>query len=445
MLQATHTTAGTSPARPTTQPASGAPAAPPRGLSRALQTAAALVLAALAGVVTTGAGAGCSKGAFCEGGFIRQQPTDTDPGVCEGKCTQAACGDGHTCVDNKCVLLCSSHLDCTPLSQDCASVKEDDSGKDVTICQDNGKGTIGEKCPFGNECMSANACPDGKACDPSCSGSSCPCPSDQCKPLFCRTTGMGDADAFCTLQDCPGGYWCAAIRDPHAICGTMKGNSSFCGTSTDPCVDPSMDMANGTTYQEGPHCALRNECRIRKQCAPCATDLDCSGVPGQHCTTFTDGTKSCTRDCDQSRGDADCEQGFKCDNNACIPRFGSCVGKGNYCEPCRNDLDCGGKDSKLSCVSFGGSERMCIDVTASTPCTTDNDCPTGPDGRHGLCSDNNADPTYHHCFYPPQNTGSGRLSCWCSNVGSACFLGSECCSGKCFGASVANQVPGLCK
>jgi len=409
------------------------------------------VLAALAGVAATGAGAGCSKAApFCEGGFIRQQPTETDPGVCEGKCTQAACGDGHACVDNKCVLTCASHLECAGLSQDCVPVKEDDTNKDIDICQDNGKGTIGVKCPFGDECTSQNACPDGKACDPACTGSSCPCPGDQCKPLLCRTAGQGDAEAFCTLQDChadgdcPGGYWCATIRDPHPICGTTKGNTSFCGTTTDPCVDPSQDMANGTTYQEGPHCAVRNECRLRKSCAPCETDIDCSGIPGQHCSTMpADGSKSCTRDC---AADSDCEVGFQCLDGGCTPRYGSCVGAdGTYCEPCRNDLDCGGKDSILSCVSFGGAERMCLDVTASIACTSNLNCPTGPDGRHGFCTDNSADSTYHHCVYPPPNTGSGHLSCWGSNPGAACLLAAECCSGKCFGASQAQQIPGVCK
>ena len=119
-----------------------------------------------------------------------------------------------------------------------------------------------------------------------------------------------------------------------------------------------------------------------------------------------------------------------------MPRFGSCVGKGNYCEPCRNDVDCGDKTGKLTCSRLeSGGERSCVDPSLSTDCTTDTDCPTGPDGRHGTCIGPNeeasvGDPTYHKC-YVPFTVATDRYSCWCQNLGTACQTGKDCCSKKC--------------
>lgn len=433
----------------------------PRGLARLIQAALGLAVLGAASLVGTASGCGGSGGEggsggsggappFCEGGFVRSVDGKD---VCEGKCTQAACGDGYACVDNKCGLLCAVHAECGDgLSQECALVKEDDTAKDISVCRATGEGSVGVKCPNGNECDNVFACPDGKKCDPACTGDTCPCAADRCKPLFCRTSGIGDADALCTLRDChadtecPGGFWCATTRDPHQICGTTKGDNTTCGTTTEDCVDPAQNEANGTTYVEGTICALRTECRPRRQCAPCESDLDCSAIAGQHCKQVGP-EKACVRDCGS---DGDCEGGFKCEGGSCIPRFGACVGTGQFCEPCRNDLECGDKDSGRACVSFGGAERMCIDVTLSMSCTTDNDCPVAPDGKHGYCADGDigADPSspyYHKCYFPSHfNQGAGRLSCWCSNPGTGCFTADDCCSGKCKGASVANGIPGTC-
>lgn len=467
-------------------PSAGAPEPPRRGLARALQSAAALAFVALAGLVSTTSSTGCggTDTPFCDGGFVRKAPTDDDPGVCEGKCKVEACGENNACSDNHCVLTCTSHGDCTPLAQECVTGKvEDDTKKTLSTCETNSRSTIGVRCAFGNECTGdfkcpdgttpcdpkntsgtpcaqadcnspfppAYACRDGKACDPKCTGDACPCAPADCNPLFCRTSGQGDAEAFCTLRDChgdsecPGGYWCATVRDSHEICGSspQKGDNNFCGTTTEPCVDPSMSAANGTTFAEGPYCALRNECRVRRQCAPCETDLDCSAVAGQHCK-MVGAAKACVRDC---IGESDCEQGFACTDGSCVPRSGTCVGDGTYCSTCRNDNDCGGPSSKFACVSFGGAERMCLDVSASQACTADADCPTGPDGRHGLCADEDlgltpTDSLYHKCYLPPFNKESNKFSCWGANAGAACSAAKDCISGKC--QSFAPGMPVCC-
>lgn len=467
MQQATHTTPPDAAPR-----GDGSHEQPRRGRSagRMMKAASALAIAVIAAVTASTSVTGCGGGVsgtggggttttgaggeapFCAGGFIRPDPSDPK-GICEGKCTADACGMGNTCIDNRCAVLCTTHLECGDgISQECVPAKEDDTSADILTCRPNGEGAVGTKCLFGNECDNVFACPDGKKCDPTCAGDACPCPADQCKALVCRGGGEGDADAYCTMRDChantdcPGGFWCATVRDPHEICGTDKGNDSFCGTTTEPCVDPSMNATTGGTYGEGAHCAVRDECRVRKQCAPCETDVDCSAVAGQHCTQVGP-EKVCTRDC---ANEFDCENGFACTDGACVPRFGACVGAGNYCEPCRNDLDCDGPGGKKACASFGGAERMCIDVTASQTCTVDGDCPMGPDGRNGLCAGANigagpGDFVYHKCIYPPFTEATNGFSCWCGNQGTGCYVNTDCCSGKCIGGSKSAGIIGDCQ
>lgn len=478
MQHATHSTVREAAPEGATENLSGASRPPPRrGAGSWAQIASLIAIAAGAVVMSStsmtgcgsdvsGAGGGTTTAStttssstgtggevpFCQGGFIRPDPSDPK-GICEGKCTAAACGPDNTCVDNRCALTCVSHLECGDgLSQECVPAKEDDTAKDILICKPNGKGSVGAKCLFGTECDMQFACPDGKKCDPACTGAGCACPADQCKSLFCRTSGEGDAEAFCTLKDChadadcPGGFWCRKVRDPHQICGTQKGDDNFCGTTTEPCVDPAMNAATGATYEEAAQCAVRAECGIRRQCAPCTTDVDCSLVPGQHCTQVGP-EKVCTRDCSM---ESDCELGFECKDNACQPRFGACVGTGKYCEPCRNDLDCDGPTGKKACVSFGGAERVCIDVTASQACTVDADCPVAPDGRPGMCSGSligvkPGDAIYHKCIYPPYTEATNNFSCWCGNKGTGCYTGKDCCSGTCAGGNKNLQIVGDCK
>jgi hypothetical protein len=451
------------------------PSRPRWGLGRFLQAAAAL------GIVLGGAfsatGSGCGK--FCDGGFVRMVPGN-DQGICEGKCDASKCLAGNTCVDNHCELQCTSHNDCDTSTQDCVPAREDDTNKSVNVCANTGKAPIGAKCPFGNECMGLNACPDGSACDfTQCGGATCApdtntcgddktckaglcpdktpctvpgCTMDKCTPLVCVGAGQADANAFCTMNecsgdvDCPGGYYCATVHDPHAICNStaMKGNNNFCGKTTEMCVD--LTKA-GPTFSEGQYCLLHTQCRLRRECVSCSTDLDCSYIPGAHCTTVS-GAQVCTKDC---KVDTDCDQSFECkDGKSCTPRFGACKGMGDmtYCDPCTSDLDCGDKSSKFACVSLSANEHSCLDISFSTSCMSDTDCPVGPDGHHGTCLNETyqsmpGDATYHKC-YAQLNTANNKASCWCGKAGGECLLAKECCSNKCNGADPNNGVVGKC-
>ena len=390
---------------------------------------------------SSSAGTGTSSGAFCEGGFVRMvngQPT------CEGLCKPALCKNkGNVCVDNDCALKCTTHLECA-LGQDCAPATEDGTAAKIMTCQSNGKGAFGTKCPNGTECADVKACGDGAACPMT--GS---CAKGACASLACAGTGMGDADAYCTMHDCqtdadcPGGYACDTVRDPHQICGKPVPNKNVCGSTKEPCVDPSKNAANGTTYAAGPYCTMRNECRIRTQCDPCAGDVDCSLVAGRRCVQG-----ECLFQCGS---DADCVNGYQCTGGACVPRSGSCApampGKAKFCDDCRTQADCG---PGLMCGQIEpGSQRFCFDE-AFNACASDADCPVAASGKHAICADDRlgfaaGDQGYHTCYVAPYNTATGKFVCWCGNPTTGCFTGDDCCSKVCMGADVANQVAGTCQ
>jgi hypothetical protein len=263
--------------------------------------------------------------------------------------------------------------------------------------------------------------------------------------------------------DCAAGFWCASIRDAHPICGAPPsklhglcspqclstvgctnafGPGATCGS--DGYCNPACVMSGTATYSQGPWCTQRNECRQRKTCDPCQSDLDCA-VPGHHCRAMPMGTdKFCTPDC---ASDADCSDGFACTSNACIPRYGSCKGTGKFCEPCHVDADC--EAGKYCSRESSGVERVCAAPLGSVPCTSDAQCPVSPSGVHGKCMDasTNSSPgdgVYHTCWLPFV-LAADRFVCWPENTNAACYTGADCISKQCMGAMPAMQMPGACK
>jgi hypothetical protein len=364
--------------------------------------------------------------ATCVGGIVID-------GSCEAKCQPSLCLGGNTCVGNQCKLVCQSVRDCQP-GQACVAATEDGTGMAVTICVADGKSTgIGTSCLLGTECSSLFTCHDGTACGASlckgqaCSGGHCPdgspctpatCLASECAAMTCFGKGPGDANAYCSSNDCGSdadctqGMGCEMHRDPHAVCPATTA-SSACGKTSDPCIDPSAFMANGATYSQGPVCLMRKSCLVRGWCDACSSDADCSLVPGQHCKTVGP-DKRCVADCAM---DSDCIAGLHCSGGSCVPRYaGGCVGQGNFCEPCVVDEDCGSTGGTGACIQFPSGERACIDVSMSISCMVDTDCPTSPSGLHGQCLNQAAGytsgtPGYDTCYAPYDGT-TYRYGCW---------------------------------
>jgi hypothetical protein len=350
--------------------------------------------------------------------------------ICEEKCRPEFCLEGNVCVGNRCKLVCDSHLDCYSIAggdaetQACTAVKQDsknglNDGADVLVCDTSPKvAEAGVACPKGDECGGVFACPDGSACDPAADGA---CPAAECKPMVCRTTGPGDADAYCTTVDCKAdtdcapGFYCGVIRLPNNICGTDKGEE-------DPCVDPSTFSQNGATFQEGPVSLIQNACLKRDLCAPCVNAVDCS-LRGDFACVQIGATTNCAKTC---LTEDDCPDDYNCAAAApptpgyCVPGTGSCEppATNNFCHPCLNDLDCGppGADNTVACIEDSVGQGACFDTTFPDTCTTDADCPESPSGRPGECLDEgegltSADQLYHRC-YLPFFSGAGSFQCW---------------------------------
>ncbi|MBM4356491.1 MAG: hypothetical protein FJ096_00115 [Deltaproteobacteria bacterium] len=447
-------------------------------------------------------------GPKCEGGYL------TDAGKCVPKCDPSKCLDGNVCVENQCRLECTTHAECFPGAQRCTAV-EGDAGTLVQVCLDSGHQipatgiAQGKACPFGDADCATKVCPDGLECDPmacngkpetcvkdevacagkdacnigKCSGDDArctvtTCAASECRALTCNSAGEGDATAYCTQTDCASdeqcgaGFYCGFVRAPHDVCGEtcsggkcsdgrscskdsdcQKGNNTFCGKTTEGCIDPKAKPA-GTTFEEGPLCMMRKTCLRRDECAPCSNNLDCSVGSGDLCINVG-GTadkpvmtcqhlcvddSNCRNDqaCVPSGGSTcaatpnvfcgtakDCPtEGDTCaPRNVCIPRTGGCHAEAatdsKFCFACTNDLDCGDADSSWGCSELGNGERACFDQSFSKTCTKNSDCPKSPGGKPGTCLDeadgvSPSDDVYHRCYFPSKLDG-GML------VGYSCF------------------------
>lgn len=399
-----------------------------RSSSSALRPLAFVLFGAAATLASGFAGCGDSSSTgddppACEGGVIVD-------GVCEGKCTPDKCLEGNVCVGNRCMLECTSHTDCyAPYRGDskfqgCLANQADtdaglNDGDSVLVCTDvNLAPNLLKACPIGDECddpadPSDWACPDGSPCTEG-EGSEL-CTAAECRPLFCRTAGEGDADAYCTTTDCADdsacapGMYCGISRWPNKICGTDKGTD-------DPCIDPADFNADGATFQEGPSSLLRNTCKLREPCASCATKTDCTLASDMECVELG-AEKVCAKTC---ATDGDCPNDYYCVTDAgfCVPRQGQCQppATDNFCWSCLDDLDCGDASSTMVCANTTGAQKACFDSAFSTDCTDDNDCPLSPSGKAGECLDeaeglSPGDDVYHKCYFPFWPADS-TFQCW---------------------------------
>jgi hypothetical protein len=459
----------------------------------------ALAAVALFGVAVGVPATGCTTtekipGEKCVGGII------DDDGNCVAKCDPDMCLEGNVCVDNACRLKCTTHQDCYLAVQECAPAQTDPDAEgaqeNVTVCLENGRapvltngypaGWYGTSCVGGNaDCALQLGCPNGLECNPaSCgdceideaacagkelcnigkcasSGERCTfntCPLDQCTPFLCLGwIGEGDTEAYCTNTDCsddahcPAGFFCGARRDARALCGATPPASplNVCGNTTEPCVDPAAAPAGGQFF-EGPSCLMQGVCRLRGECAPCESNLDCSlgaadvctnhfeanvcarfcndnadCAPDEHCLPYNGakGGQTCSLspnvDCSDAATDCAIEGDFCVARQVCLPQSGACDGRNfapeKFCAHCLDDTDCGPPGSGYACINQSGGHPACLDITFAISCTTNADCPAvGDTTVRGRCLDENDlgtqnSPLYHKCYFPKKGN---EYRCW---------------------------------
>jgi hypothetical protein len=333
---------------------------------------------------------GCSGSACAVAGSGRFSPCKL-----ESECDEA---HGFHCVDDECSYECQSHADCVEVGH-CAP--HDFDGVQRNFCvHDDPAPVVGElytSCPNGTEC------------------------SD---PSLCLGAGVGDLDAYCTIdcasdRDCATGYTCGSLVRPPCenACGVR-------GQPSEPRCVPADQIGDDQAFRCTPSGVERRVCRQREFCSPCDSDADCLALPNQVCAKDASGEKICTRLCEPGTHSCPWGNAAECatfdtelGQPTCSHRFGSCHGEGKACEPCRTNDDCPGG----ACLSsqFTG-ERWCVNFDTTCECKN-------PVGASGVCS--NAGCPSSPSGLPLQCIGASDSPlaniCYAANSGSDTLLGSS--------------------
>jgi len=334
-----------------------------------------------------GAGCGASSGRFT---------------ACEA---DAQCDEAHgfSCVDRECNYECESHADCIDVGH-CAPRDVDGVRRNFCVHDPapQAAGKLYTSCPNGTECAD---------------------------PALCLGAGVGDLDAYCSIDcdaddDCAAGYYCGSIvRPPCKSACDVKGQPSA------PRCVPVEQIGDDQPFHCTDNGVERRVCRQRDFCFSCETDADCLAQPNQVCARDASGEKICTRLCDP--GTRSCPWGnasecaiFDSDlgQPTCSHRFGSCHGEGKTCEPCRTNADCPGGFCLSSqftgeswCVNFDTKCECKNGVPASGICANAG-CPFSPSGLPLQCIGDVQSPLVNICY--AANSGSTSLNdspqtgCW---------------------------------
>jgi hypothetical protein len=269
---------------------------------------------------------------------------------------------------------CGSDGDCNVSGQHCVAGYD---GK--KICTHTCSDQVGENgCPIGYDCTLA----DSKLGQPTCNKVAYAADSTGAPLLFGKKCALDDGVCLNTgdpnpMPMCRKGE--GIEEDPHAYCtGACTKN-----------LDCPVDFQCGTDYDDVRKC-LKNSF-----CSECFIDADCPpDFPA--CVPTSDGkSRYCTKTCIDG-GDCGGAQGdfLLCENSKnvrgeagkyCLHRRGTCVGKGEICDPCRTDADCAKTEGAFCLQNPATFESFC-----TLGCGGDADC-EGPNGAvcdtvfFGLC------------------------------------------------------------
>ena len=188
--------------------------------------------------------------------------------------------------------------------------------------------------------------------------------------------------------------------DPNAYC------SGACSTDTD-CP---LDFTCAMDYD------MVQKCLRRKLCSPCTYDTNCPRDTPL-CVPTTDGTAHyCTKTCNSTN---DCggltNTALTCapttstggvQTNACLHRYGACVGEGNICDPCLVNEDCA-KSHSVCLLNPGTGEGFC-----TKRCTSDTGCSSLAGKVPAACDNTDQNYSYDICNGDVDHSMPGYLSCW---------------------------------
>ncbi|MBI5489525.1 MAG: hypothetical protein HY905_19485 [Deltaproteobacteria bacterium] len=249
----------------------------------------------------------------------------------------------------------------------CSGDPGSDAGADTPADPASALRAFGEPCDDPAECTSGlcfeatctRACARREECPEE--GSACGHGPDD--STICRTTRFADGEGrygdYCSDAPCDeaAGFRCQrrSDDDPYAFC-------------TADCTDD-RDCPYDMSCRDGNDGRI---CRPRAYCEPCDLDDQC-GFANDDCIADDAGDRFCSQTCDPARPTT-CPTDSLCleipagsGRFQCKPSFGSCVGDGGFCQPCRGDADC--NDGALCLTDRYTKFSFC-----GEPCASSDEC-----------------------------------------------------------------------
>ncbi|MEM9070458.1 MAG: hypothetical protein AAGE52_18275 [Myxococcota bacterium] len=230
-----------------------------------------------------------------------------------------------------------------------------DSSVECTASGTPTDGGTAQLCPSGEICLRGRCY---AACD-----NNNQCGNRQiCNDGVCVAGARGDAGVDAGFDAAPDpceGVVCegAEICHPSGECVQCLDR-----TSCDP-ANPICDLAFGVCQPFQPGLV----------CAPCGEDFDCDG--DRTCQLLEEGERVCLAACSD---EIPCARGFRCADDRCVPRLGTCTAlrAGVNGRACRLDTDCvplgvvpppdicRGEtvDTAGRCVQLCGTDEQCLDT-----------------------------------------------------------------------------------
>jgi hypothetical protein len=276
------------------------------------------------------------------------------------------------------------------------------------ICTRPCTSNVGDQgCPYGYDCTVAEQA-RGLTCNatlyhwdldggvPLLFGKSCAADANAC-----QNTGDPNAMPMCRVgADTSKRPPVALMLDPKAYCT---------GTCADD-LDCPLDMYCGDDWD------TVKKCLKRTVCSPCDRNEHCSGE-FDVCLKGTDGKGYCTKSCGGDEGCPGAGQFFRwmsCQDvtdieggakKLCVHRYGTCVGDGEVCAPCRTRGDC---KMGLSClVNSSSLEGFC-----TRQCSDDTQCASPHAAGCDLLQGGPNDPPPSQICVGDPVGGRAKVTCW---------------------------------
>jgi hypothetical protein len=303
-------------------------------------------------------------------------------GDCGGKHPNCVAGLNNT--GKICTQVCLSNLDC-PIAYDC-TISDEKLGRTCNKSLFAVDPKTGDPLLFGKSCIT-----DDSPCQntgdknpmPTCRKGNQP---SEAKPVPLASDPAGYCTGACTNDnDCPLPMRCAADYDGVTKC--LKRN--VC----DECkFDENCGYDSGVFRSDFTKCVPTTDNSARYCSKGCLSDGDCPGA-AKHSKWMV------CKDSTSSDGTA---------GQFCLDWYGACVGKGNVCDPCRTQADCGAglkcMDNPYGLFSYPWSgERMC-----NKTCMTDTDC-GGP--NKSSCDSTDPNTSTFKCTDDASHTHPGIFAC----------------------------------